>query len=144
MEEMASLESDARIAERELGRIHGEIAKVATAAATNGHAASRLAELHERLREAEQRQTELRNETKRAKEGLVSKPEVDSALEAFTPLWETLSPLEQARVLHLLVQRVDYDGAMGKISVTFHASGIKTLGQHGKISCGEANECVTV
>ncbi len=61
----------------------------------------------------------------------MSKAEVDSALEAFMPLWETLSPREQARVLRLLIQRVDYDGANGKIAVTFQADGIKTLGQSG-------------
>ena len=131
LEETTALESDARIAEREIGQIHSEIAKVATDAATNGHAATRLAELHERLREVEQRLTELRDQAERARRSLVTKAEVDSALEAFTPLWDALSPREQARALRLLIQRVDYDGANGKIAVTFHANGIRTLGQDG-------------
>ncbi|MEK6799666.1 MAG: recombinase family protein [Planctomycetota bacterium] len=153
LEETASLESDARIAEREIGRIHAEIGKVATDAATNGHAATRLAELHERLREAEQRLTELRDQAERARRGIVTKAEVDSALKAFTPLWETLSPKEQARVLRLLIQRVDYDGANGKIAVTFHANGIRTIGQngvadrsaliHAATASLEVEECVT-
>jgi site-specific DNA recombinase len=58
----------------------------------------------------------------------ITKAEVDSALESFTPLWDTLNLREQERVLHLLIQRVDYDGANGKIAVTFNANGIKTLG----------------
>jgi site-specific DNA recombinase len=73
----------------------------------------------------------------------VSKAEVDSALEAFTPLWDMLSPREQARVLRLLIQRVDYDGANGKVAVTFHANGIKTLGQNGVADSLEADECTT-
>jgi len=154
MEETAALETDAKVTEREIGRIHSEIAKVATDAATNGHAAVRLAELHERLRKAEQRLTELRDGAERARRGLVSKAEVDSALEAFTPLWDALSPREQARVLRLLVQRVEYDGAKGKIAVTFHANGIKTLGHngmadrparvHARSDETEVEECLTV
>ena len=36
-------------------------------------------------------------------------------------------PREQARVIGLLVARVDYSGETGKVVVTFHASGIKSL-----------------
>jgi site-specific DNA recombinase len=38
-----------------------------------------------------------------------------------------LTPREQARIVELLVQRVDFDGATNKVSITFHPSGIKTL-----------------
>ena len=33
------------------------------------------------------------------------------------------------RVIGLLVQRVNYDGARGKVSITFHPTGIKTLAE---------------
>jgi len=141
VEETAALEGDARIAERETRRIHAEIAKVATDAATNGHAATRLADLHERLRAAEQRLSELQDQVERAQRGIVSKAEVDSALAAFTPLWDALSPREQARVLRLLIQRVEYDGANGKVAITFHANGIRALGQTGSVECLEAEAC---
>jgi len=143
LEETAALEGDATITEREIGRIHAEITKIATDAATNGHAAARLAELHEMLRDAERRLSELRDQVERARRGMVTKAEVDSALEAFTPLWDALSPREQARVLRLLIQRVDYDGANGKVAVTFHANGIRTLGQNGVADGLEAHECLT-
>jgi site-specific DNA recombinase len=141
MEETSALESDAKIADREIGRIHAEISKAATDAATNGRAAARLAELYEHLREAEQRLTELRNQAEQARRGMVTKAEVDSALEAFTPLWDALSPREQARVLRLLIQRVDYDGAKGKVAVTFHATGLRTLGQRGSLDSLEVEAC---
>ncbi len=38
-----------------------------------------------------------------------------------------MTPGEQARVVGLLVSRVDYDGAGGKVSITFHPLGLKTL-----------------
>ncbi|HON69193.1 MAG TPA: hypothetical protein PLS23_22165 [Phycisphaerae bacterium] len=48
-------------------------------------------------------------------------------LPLFEPVWDTLAPREQARILHLLIQRVDYDGVNGNVSITFHPTGIKTL-----------------
>jgi hypothetical protein len=44
-----------------------------------------------------------------------------------TPVWETLTPNEQARVIELLVERVEYDGRDGKVTVAFHPTGIKSL-----------------
>lgn len=46
---------------------------------------------------------------------------------AFDPVWETLTLREQARVLRLLIQRVDYDGDKGTVAVTFHPAGIEML-----------------
>ena len=58
---------------------------------------------------------------------LVDEKEAARALTLFGPACETLSPREQARVIRLLVQRVEYDGEKSTVSVTFHPAGIKTL-----------------
>ena len=60
-------------------------------------------------------------------EGLLDEGQAATALALFDPLWQGLSPGEQARVLGLLVQRVDYDGARGRVAITFHPGGIKAL-----------------
>jgi site-specific DNA recombinase len=60
---------------------------------------------------------------------MVDEREVEAALTVFDPVWERLSPREQARIIHLLVERVDYDGKNGTVSVTFRPNGIKTLAQ---------------
>ena len=60
---------------------------------------------------------------------MVDEREVEAALSVFDPVWDTLSPREQARIIHLLVERVDYDGKHGTVSVTFRPNGIKTLAQ---------------
>lgn len=39
------------------------------------------------------------------------------------------SPREQARILQLVIARVDYDGVQGTVSINFHLGGIKTLAQ---------------
>ena len=46
----------------------------------------------------------------------------------FDLVWKALTPREQARVIELLVERVDYDGERGKVAVTFHADGIRNFG----------------
>ena len=49
----------------------------------------------------------------------------------FDPVWGTLSPREQARVLHLLIERVGYDGEKERVAITFRPGGIKALGREG-------------
>jgi site-specific DNA recombinase len=54
----------------------------------------------------------------------------DTALPAeaiFDPDWDSLSLCDQARILRLLVERVDYDGRSGDISITLHPAGITAL-----------------
>jgi site-specific DNA recombinase len=48
-------------------------------------------------------------------------------MSVFDPVWDALTPHEQARIVQLLVERVDYDGRTCSVSITFHAAGIKTL-----------------
>ena len=60
---------------------------------------------------------------------LVDEREVVQALSLFDPIWESLTPREQARIVRLLVERVDYDGRQSTVSVTFRPTGIKALAQ---------------
>jgi site-specific DNA recombinase len=52
---------------------------------------------------------------------------VTEVLSGLVPAWEAMTPDEQARVVRLLVSRVDYDGTQGKASITFQPLGLKTL-----------------
>lgn len=88
-----------------------------------------LADLQDRIRTAERRLTEIDNELISLQEQTIDESQVVTALAEFTPLWESLGPREQARVLELLVARVDYDGQRGTVSLTFQPTGIKALTQ---------------
>jgi site-specific DNA recombinase len=90
-------------------------------------ATARLADLQERIRLAERRTTEIREQVIVLRRSIVDEREVATAMSVFDPVWDSLTPREQARVVQLLVERVDYNGATGKVSITFHPSGIKTL-----------------
>ena len=95
---------------------------------TDTHAASVLADLQDQIRRAERRLTEIREEEIALAGELVDETEVAWVLAEFGTLWGALTPREQMRVVDLLVERVDYDGQNGSVSITFRPTGIKTLG----------------
>jgi hypothetical protein len=41
--------------------------------------------------------------------------------------WDALPPPEQARLVRLLVKRVDYDGTAGTLTIAFHEDGRQRL-----------------
>ena len=69
----------------------------------------------------------MREEVKAAAANLIPQEEAARALAAFDRVWGSLTPREQGRVIDLLVERVEYDGAQGTVAVTFRPTGIKTL-----------------
>jgi len=121
------LEAEKRALGRELVRYNAELRKLAGRPATNGAATDHMADLQDRIRAGEQRATQVREELVRLAGELADENEAARALAEFDPVWDTLAPREQVRLIRLLVQRVDYDGDKGTVSVSFHAAGIKTL-----------------
>jgi len=114
---------------RALGRRVQRITSRLRQLAGNTGAADVLAALQDELREAEQRTSHLDDKIARIKVNLLDDQQAQAAMEQFEPVWASLSPGEQARVIHLLVQRVEFDGEQGRVSITFRANGIKTLAQ---------------
>ena len=86
-----------------------------------------LADLHEQIRAGEQRLTAIREEAVRLKASVFTQADVADALREFEPVWESLNTREKCRVLQLLIERVEYDGAAGTIAVTFRPNGIKAF-----------------
>lgn len=128
--QVTALEAERRGLERELARWNGEIRKLLQQIVPgegNTPATDRLADLQERIRGAEKRATAIREQVILLSRDIVDHREVASAMAVFDPVWDSLTPREQVRVVQLLVERVDYDGATGNVSITFHPSGIKTL-----------------
>lgn len=88
---------------------------------------STIAELQKQIGAAEQRLSQIQDQRIKLERGMIGDDEVRQALSAFSPVWETLTPKEQERLIGLVVERIDYDGGSGKIVVTFHETGIKSL-----------------
>lgn len=57
---------------------------------------------------------------------IVDPEDACAALTLFDPVWDVLEPRERARIVHLLIDRVEYDGVKGEVTVTFHPLGISS------------------
>jgi site-specific DNA recombinase len=124
---IGKLDTEKRSLERELKRYSTELRRLASTAGQDGLVTDRLADLQDGMHTAEQRVTEVREQIIALSRELVDAHEVGGVCSLFDPLWETLTAREQARILQLLIERVDYDGKNGAVSITFHPTGIKTL-----------------
>ena len=69
--------------------------------------------------------TEVRRENGAAENTELEEGDVIEALGALEPVWDELYSAEQARILRLLIERIDV--APDSISVTLHAAGIRSL-----------------
>ena len=127
-ESLSGFEAERRATERDVSRANGEIRELVGTRETP-HTTARLADLQERIQAGERRLTEIREETERLRGELVTEDEVADSLREFDPVWEQLSPREQARVLELLIERVDYDGEAETVSVTFRPTGFREIAE---------------
>lgn len=125
---LSQLRADEKVAIREMGKQTQRLQSLVVGDAADV-TADALALVQDRLAVAEQRLGALRGEITSLEQGIVKEEDVVAALRSFEPLWETLSPREQARIVRLLVERVDYDGKNESVTVTFRETGIRTLAQ---------------
>ena len=121
------VEADLKVANKDLGRLQRELAKVVAAPGGNGMRTDRLADLQEQIRSAESRAADLRTELAELAAKAIDEQDLQKALKAFDPVWSTLNTVEQARLIRAVIDRVGYDGRTGKIAVTFRAGGFKAI-----------------
>jgi site-specific DNA recombinase len=121
------VEADLKVANKDLGRLQRELAKVVAAPGGNGMRTDRLADLQEQIRAAESRALELRAELADLAAKAIDEQDLQKALQAFDPVWSALNAGEQARLIRAVIDRVGYDGRTGKIAVTFRAGGFKAI-----------------
>ncbi len=126
----AGLEAEGRALAKDQSAWHGEVRKLSgqlRPAADNSPLIARLDDLQERIAPVENRALGVREQIRSVRQQLLDDAQAEVALSAFDPVWEQLAPREPARVLGQLVQRVDYDGQKGKVTIRFHDSEIKAL-----------------
>ena len=129
-ERIALLVTERHGLEKDLRAWHGELRSLAGRihpGEDNGSVMARPADLQERITAVEERVRQVRGQIDAVQNQPLDEDEATRALAAFDPAWGTLTPHEQARVVRLLVEQVDYDGTKGKLSIAFQPAGIKTL-----------------
>lgn len=127
---LAQLDAEQRSLERDLAQWNAEVRRLVPQIRSDDNespAIARLADLQDRIRGADRRATEVREQIVAINRDLIDQQDVAKAMSVFDPVWESLTLREQSRIVQLLVERVDYDGSTGKVAITFHPSGIKTL-----------------
>jgi site-specific DNA recombinase len=71
--------------------------------------------------------SELAEEFQELRNDAFDEQDLVQALERFDPVWNSLTTREQARLVHLLIEKVGYDGRTGKVTVSFRSAGLKEL-----------------
>jgi site-specific DNA recombinase len=122
---VAERQAELKALERELARHAARMKKLLA----DPNAGDRVPALQERIEAAQRKVIETKEQLRALEDQAVDRNDVATALTSFAPVWEQLSSKEQARLIRLLVERVDYDGAAGDVAVTFRPGGIKTLAQ---------------
>jgi site-specific DNA recombinase len=95
-----------------------------------GSGKAELAAGKDELHRLETRLTEIRERQIALSQVMLDEPEVAEALTQFEPVWESLNSREQARIIRLLVECVEFDGKRGSVAVTFRPTGIKSLAKN--------------
>jgi len=114
-------------AESEMKQMLRSLGEISAQATYNSRAADSLAQLQDEIKQKEEYITNFNEKILAARKRMLDTDEMTGAMEAFDPIWKSLTPHEQAKLVRLLVQQVEYDGENQEVSVIFHQTGIKSL-----------------
>ncbi len=118
---LAALESDRRRLEREL-KIMTE--SLAPANASDAGKQSGFETIQENIGHLERRMTETHMQAQALQQPALELEQAAQALMVLEQAFEELPVIDQARLIRLMVQRVDYDGAQGKLALTLDPAGL--------------------
>jgi site-specific DNA recombinase len=128
----AGLAQEQRHLEAENNRLRAEakhlLATLADQKAGDGlFIRERLGELDQRAGQIATRLDELRTELIAIEETTLTRADITTALALFVPVWDALHIAERARVLRLLIERIDFDGVGHQIQIAFRPAGVRLL-----------------
>jgi site-specific DNA recombinase len=127
---VAELETEQRSLAHDQSRWEAELRKLALHLGPDNAAdplIGRLAELQEHLAQVEKRIRGVREQIEAIRKQRLNEERAAEALRLFDPVWEALPLRDQARILHLLIERIDYDGEKGSLVIRFHPTAIRAL-----------------
>jgi site-specific DNA recombinase len=132
-ESIERLEKERSALRQQVRLAHGELGLLPGIGMPESERIARAADLNEQVSAVERRLGEIQGELLALERERIDETAVGAALVEFDGVWESLTPREQARVIELLVERVEYDGREGTVAITLRPSGIRVLPeQHGE------------
>jgi len=131
-----SLKAELKRLKRDRGRVQQKINTLIDSLTTGRSISQRLAELEGRIDKLDGRIREVKTELDALDQSSVNHEDVAQALSLFDPVWSVLWPQERERIIRLLIERVEYDGRTGEITIEFKPTGIRSLA--GEIDEAEA------
>jgi Site-specific recombinases, DNA invertase Pin homologs len=124
----AELEAEAKRIRGDLEKAHADLRKSLKAVSANSLPGPKDAPAREEaIRSLEERLHTVEQEGTAVEAQRIDPADLKAALAAFDPVWSQLEPSEQARVIQLLIERIDYDGGTGNLSIAFRPGGVQTL-----------------
>ncbi|MFG0243663.1 MAG: recombinase family protein [Phycisphaerales bacterium JB054] len=134
-EELAANQAERRAVGKRIRSLRAEIHGLVESGRAGNGSAVRVAALREELEEAEGEASRLDDVIARADKRLIDEDELVGALEAFDPVWESLTPHERERLVHLLVRQVEYDAETQSVTIAFHEGGVGAEGPEEEPTC---------
>jgi len=134
----ADLAAEARQIRQDLENAHAALRCSLEAVSGNGRPRRKVvvADQQGEIRTLEARLATITDEHEALKARSIDATDLRLALDAFDPVWDRLTTPEQARVVQLLIERVDYDGAKGSLAITFRPAGVRTLAEERAVTAG--------
>jgi len=99
------------------------VAALSQANGTTPALARKIAALDEEAESAKSRIHAAHSEIAALDAGGIDPEELRTALEDLEPIWEVLFPEERARLLDLLLERIEFNGPAGEVAITFRPGG---------------------
>ncbi len=127
--ELEQLKEQSEQLEKQLCRDHSQITRLATKRGLTTATTSAIADLHERIASNEDQLREIRDRQAELASQQISHQEVLDAFRDFGKIWNVLSAYERAKIVSLLVARVEFDVSDSTVSISFHPSSIKSLAE---------------
>lgn len=109
-----------------VGQHHRDLTRLSTGEPTPERTA-RITDLHDRVAEAEDRLPVLEARVAELERETITRADAETTFADFDALWANLNPREQARLLKLLIDRVEYDADRECVDVTFRPTSIRSL-----------------
>ena len=128
---VAEAKANAKDSAMRTKQIHRE-RKNLVASTTKESAPSRMEEvaaLEARIAHAVREEDAAKRELRALKLGEIGPDELRDVLVDLEPIWTELYPAERQRVLALLIERVEFNGAAGEVTITFRPGGPRAIKQ---------------